>query len=517
MNTLSSVAIARISGTCIVVIAVNISIDAFSRASITRNSLAVFLFANNRSEDTVSVGARINCAQVVVVTNFLGILASFYGIARSDGTFVSIIARDRGMLNSEFNSAEITSTCIVVIKLNRRQWGVLATRNWVTRINSARVMVITVNRSVDAFFLVIRASVDGTNVVVITMRSSNIGKDTSGCRIARIISANVLIITNNCVVMDVSVSCITIIGGAFVVIINIDWSVDAFSASLITNIGCAWVMIVTNNRSFHNSGVAVTSNMKTRIAVIKRNCNVLATKFYIARISGASIVVITRNWGVLASKFLIARIKSTNVVVITVDCNMLASLFFVASVSGTCILVITNNRRIDATSCWVAVIISTCIVVIAINCNVEDFSSNNVTLFSGTFVVIAKCFRSKDTSSNFVTSVISARIVIATSYSGVDTSFNSIARIGGASIVIIAIKDRVLASKSWAARINCTCISIVTVFLFRVVTNSIHALVNGAKIVISALNTSVDALVGLCIASINSARVTIITIIDSRL
>jgi hypothetical protein len=152
MNTFSSVAIARISGTCIVVVTVDISIDAFSRVNITRNGLAVFFLADNRSEDTVSVGARVNCAQVVVITNFFSVLASFYGIARSNGAFVSVITRDRGVLDSIFNSAVITSTCIMVIKLNRGQWRVLATRNRIARINSARVMVITVNRGIHTFF-----------------------------------------------------------------------------------------------------------------------------------------------------------------------------------------------------------------------------------------------------------------------------------------------------------------------------------------------------------------------------
>jgi hypothetical protein len=55
VDTVSSVAIARISGTCILVVTVYISINTFSGGNITRNSLAVFLSANNRSEDAVSV------------------------------------------------------------------------------------------------------------------------------------------------------------------------------------------------------------------------------------------------------------------------------------------------------------------------------------------------------------------------------------------------------------------------------------------------------------------------------
>jgi predicted thioesterase len=514
MNTLACVAVARVKGTCIVIVTVNISVDAFSRVNITSNGLARFCLADNWSVNTVSVRARISCAQVVVVTNFISILASFYCIARSNRAFVSVITNNRSVLDSIFNGASISGTCIVIVSVNS---SVLATRNRIASINSARVTVITVNWCVDACFKIIRASINGANVVIIAMSCSNISKDTSSCRIARFVGARVLIITNDCIVFDVSSGSITIIDGAFVVVINVNWSKDAFSRSLVAGISCAWVLIITSYRSFHNSGVAITSNEEARVAVINRNCNVLAAKFCIARISGTCVAIITRDWGVLASGFCVTGIKSTNVIVITVNCNVLATLFLITSISGTCILVITNNRRVNTSSCWVTVIVGTCIIIVAINCNVKNFSSENVTLFSSAFVVIAKLFRSIDASSNLVTSVVSARIVVAASNRGIDASFNSIARINSASVVIITIANGMLASKSWAARIYSTCISIITIFLFSVVTNSIDAFVNGAEIVISTYNTSVNALVGFCITSINSARVTIIATVNSRL
>jgi hypothetical protein len=55
MDAFSSVVITRIGGTCIAVITVNRSVDAFSRVSVTRNGFAVFFFADDRSEDAVSV------------------------------------------------------------------------------------------------------------------------------------------------------------------------------------------------------------------------------------------------------------------------------------------------------------------------------------------------------------------------------------------------------------------------------------------------------------------------------
>jgi hypothetical protein len=55
VNTKSSITIATVSGTCVVVVTVYISINTFSRVLIARDSLAVFLITNDRSEDALSV------------------------------------------------------------------------------------------------------------------------------------------------------------------------------------------------------------------------------------------------------------------------------------------------------------------------------------------------------------------------------------------------------------------------------------------------------------------------------
>jgi len=69
----------------------------------------------------------------------------------------------------------------------------------------------------------------------------------------------------------------------------------------------------------------------------------------------------------------------------------------------------------------------------------------------------------------------------------------------------------VLASQLWVATVNGAWIIVITVSLFRKVTLSIDTLVDGANIVIFANNSSEDTLVGLCITSVHSAWVTIIT------
>jgi len=265
---LTGAEVASVQSTCIVVVTVDISVDAFSRRCIASNSLAWFSSANDWSVDAVSVGARVGGAQVVVVTDFVSVLASFYGIARSDGAFVSIIASNWHVLDSIANGASINGASIVIIKANR---GVLASGGWVASINGTWVLVITVNRSVDALFLVNRTSVDGANVVVIAMGCSNIGEDASSCRVARFVSARVLVVANNNIVVDSSSNCITPVGGAFVVVINIHWGENAFSGGLVASIGGARIFVITNNRGFDDSGVAIASLDEARIAVVNRN------------------------------------------------------------------------------------------------------------------------------------------------------------------------------------------------------------------------------------------------------
>jgi hypothetical protein len=229
VNTETSVVIARVRGTCVIVIAIDILVDALSRVSIARNGLAVLLFANNRSEHTVSICARISCAEIVVVTYFFGILATSNNIARSDAAFVSIIANDWLVLDSILNSAEISGASVVVIKLRKTQRSVLASRNFIARVDSARVVVITIDRSVNTLCSIFRASVNGANVVIITVSSSNIGEYASCLRTARFISARIVVIANNQIVVNSSSDGIAIVGCASIVIVNTDFGIDTFS------------------------------------------------------------------------------------------------------------------------------------------------------------------------------------------------------------------------------------------------------------------------------------------------
>jgi hypothetical protein len=229
VNTKTTVEIARVSSTCVVVIAIDIMVDAFSRVHIARNGLAVLFLANNRSEYTVSICARISCAEIVVITYFFGILATSNNIARSDAAFVSVITGDWLVLDSVLNCAEISGASVVVVKLRETQRSVLASRNSIARVDSARIVVITVDRSVNTFCFIFRASVNGANVVIITVSSSNVGEYASCLRIARFVSARIVVVANNQIMVNSASVAIAIVSCASVVIVNIDLGINTFS------------------------------------------------------------------------------------------------------------------------------------------------------------------------------------------------------------------------------------------------------------------------------------------------
>jgi hypothetical protein len=156
-------------------------------------------------------------------------LATSNNIARSDAAFVSIIANDWLVLDSILNSAEISGASVVVIKLRKTQRSVLASRNFIARVDSARVVVITIDRSVNTLCSIFRASVNGANVVIITVSSSNIGEYASCLRTARFISARIVVIANNQIVVNSSSDGIAIVGCASIVIVNTDFGIDTFS------------------------------------------------------------------------------------------------------------------------------------------------------------------------------------------------------------------------------------------------------------------------------------------------
>jgi hypothetical protein len=156
-------------------------------------------------------------------------LATSNNIARSDAAFISVITGDWLVLDSVLNCAEISGASVMIVKLIETQRSVLASRNFIARVNSARIVVITVDRRVNTFCFIFRASVNGANVVIITVSSSNVGEYASCLRIARFVSARIVVVANNHIVANSSSVGIAIVSCASVVIVNIDLGINTFS------------------------------------------------------------------------------------------------------------------------------------------------------------------------------------------------------------------------------------------------------------------------------------------------
>jgi hypothetical protein len=127
----------------------------------------------------------------------------------------------------------------------------------------------------------LRASVNGANVVIITILSTIVCEDTSCLRIARFVSARILVITNNSIMVNSSSCSITPVGCASVVVVNVDRSENTESSGLIATVCGARIVIITRNRCLNNSCLAIASNMYARITVVKSNWNVLAAQINI--------------------------------------------------------------------------------------------------------------------------------------------------------------------------------------------------------------------------------------------
>jgi hypothetical protein len=251
--------------------------------------------ANNRSEYAFSLRASIGGAWIIIITYFVAVDASFDGITLSDGAFISIIANYWFVLNSVFNGTEISCTSIMVIKLSGRERSVDASDLRMASINSARIFVVTIDRSINTFFLVLRATINSAQVMVVAMFGSNIGENASFQSIARFVGARIFVITNNEIVMNLSSFEIAPVSGTCIVIINWYSSEDTFSSFLVTFICGAWILIVTDNRSSDYSSVSIASNNFTKIGSDKRNQRMNTTNFSITGIFSAFVLIVAIN------------------------------------------------------------------------------------------------------------------------------------------------------------------------------------------------------------------------------
>jgi hypothetical protein len=199
----------------------------------------------------------VDCAFISILAIDWSVDNSFDCIASSDGASVWVLDRYRSV--NTVSIGDITSFGCACIAISAAFLG-MNTVSINARINSAKIFVITIHRSVNA----------------------------SRMRIARVLGAWIVVVTSDCNVLASS-SRIARIGCASIGVITADWSdlalsIDAFFCS-------AWVFVIAIE-------------------------NVLAFSIH-TKILGASVFVITVNWGAYTSFAVYANIDTARILIVT--------------------------------------------------------------------------------------------------------------------------------------------------------------------------------------------------------
>jgi hypothetical protein len=410
MYAQSSISVTAVCSTCVVVVTVNGLIYTFSGVSITRvGGTFVVIVTDNLRVNTFS-GDCITASGVTCIRSFavlLGEDASGLSITSINGTCIVIVTGDWGLDHgSGCGIARISVTFVIFFHLNNVVfWSVDASSDFVAGINSTCISisarhwgVYTVSRSeVTAIF--------GTCVAVIT--SFTFVSASSSLWVTAVFGTWIVVVTVNVSGIS-SVLLVTQVEDTFVWI-NFNWDCVVCTASVCTDIVGTCVVIVTDNWS------------------VDASLNI------IARVDSASVVVIARFWSMDTSFNLITGINGTFVLVVTASFNVRAfSGGGIARVISTCIVVVTNNRSVEesfslstsddhafvwiicvsldqvnrsrqASEEWIASFNGTFVLVITWDRFVFNFSGLCITPISGTCVLVINLLRSVDTSGSWVT------------------------------------------------------------------------------------------------------------------
>jgi len=129
----------------------------------------------------------------------------------------------------------------------------------VASINCARVVIVTVDWFMPASFKFHVTTVNGTNVVVVTILQVQ-SIFTTANNITFISGTSVVIVTRNVFMEDFSGSSITPITGTCVFVITIYRSKNTSTLFRNTSINSAWIFVITNNFVDDNSNFRSTRN-----------------------------------------------------------------------------------------------------------------------------------------------------------------------------------------------------------------------------------------------------------------
>jgi hypothetical protein len=216
---------AIITGTIIAIIAVNSNVVAVSSLSI----------------------ARISGTEIVIVTldSIIGTLSLVAVVIR---TRIVIIAINRSVY-ANTSLASIDSARVIIIAVYRRIYAGIGIR--AASISSAEIVIVTIHSSH-------RTSLNGIARRCVARKSSTLsrGVNASSCGIARVISASIVIIAINRSVRNYTSRGIAGVSSASVIVIDINFLGPA--SSLFALISSTKIIIITNNWGTETTRINIT-------------------------------------------------------------------------------------------------------------------------------------------------------------------------------------------------------------------------------------------------------------------
>jgi hypothetical protein len=263
---------------------------------------------------TIEERARVCCTQVVVITINRGLIAFSSGfVATSIVAYINRITH-HGLIKTLASFTTICCTKIIIIANNRLR----NTRTSIHITVNIRTKVIVFTNKWDILATENRGTRD---ILTVFLLAWYIDENATRILIARVLSANVIIIAYNIYVNALSSRNITRIGSAYIIVVTVYRSMGTISRQLATSIDGAQIIIITVLGS------------------------VLTSKNSIATWNIAKFVVVTRNRSICTtSRGCIAVILGTNVVIVTNVGHKFTTRSWKTIVVGTNIVIITDNR-----------------------------------------------------------------------------------------------------------------------------------------------------------------------------
>lgn len=193
-------------------------------------------------------------------------------VARIIGTTVIVVADNINM--SAFSSKAVVDSALIIIVAIHRSVSAKSIIS-ITGIYSAIIIIIADDRSVRATIInIARRNIARGN------RASDIIVDTSSFRNTFLSSTSIVIIAVH--ILMIAYTILAGINSTLIVIITVNWPESTSSSFGIARVISAKIIIITNNRNIKASRVIIAVIISAKIVIITVNIIKLATILFIA-------------------------------------------------------------------------------------------------------------------------------------------------------------------------------------------------------------------------------------------